>query len=711
MKNDTDAVKLLDNFEEHIEALSCIEDKDLRTKMLNDLIETFEHLITEKNMNSIESNKLIHKRKLQLAILVVKDTLSDLSQKGKALDAIVKNILTLLLAEEEVKNMGRNFIDDMPECFYTEELTLLYIDSLIGDIFEYPSRFLLLLPSRWSRELFLQANNLMITESFQKQRQEYLEKLTMFQHIVFKDKNYIARNDKVRLVTAYNLINRLVIEHFSEGQDYNFSDIGNLSLDEAIERFCFSDADEQKQNHFIYFLMKFKKFDIDNHSFPICKKVFTARFNHFMELKKSLDFSNRLKRPRTTTHITLDDIDLMTGQQFEHFIAELFLKLGYTTEVTQASGDQGIDVIASKDGKKTGIQTKCYSSSVGNTAIQEAVAGRVHYKLDRAMVITNNYFTDAAKKLAGSNAVILWDRSVLKEKIINIDDNKTNYIDGKQDVLKICWYENGQKKTANYIDGKINGLETCWYENGQKKTETNYIDGKINGLETCWYENGQKKTETNYIDGKENGLATYWSESGQKESETNYIDGERNGLCTQWLDNGKMETNYIDGKKNGLEPYWNESGQKIRENNYIDGKLNSETYWNELGLKTETHYSEGMKNGLETSWTKNGQKIFEKNWVNNEANGIEVQWNRNGFKLYEKYYFNGMLNGLQTYWHENSKYKKSQTSYINGVVHGLEIEWYTNGKKSCETNYINGNILGYWLWDENGRKSSYCTFG
>lgn len=135
--------------------------------------------------------------------------------------------------------MGRNFIEDMPECFYTEELTLLYVDSIIGDISEYPSHALLLLPSKWDRGLFLQANCLLLTESYQKLGCEYLEKLSMFQGIAFQGKNYIARNDKVRLITAYNFINRLVIEHFSEGQDHNFPDIVELSLDKAIERFCF----------------------------------------------------------------------------------------------------------------------------------------------------------------------------------------------------------------------------------------------------------------------------------------------------------------------------------------------------------------------------------------------------------------------------------------------------------------------------------------
>ena len=110
----------------------------------------------------------------------------------------------------------------------------------------------------------------------------------------------------------------------------------------------------------------------------------------------------------------------MGGLEFEQFIAELFSKMGYAAKVTKASGDQGIDVIAEKNGRKIGIQTKCYSSKVTNTAIQEAVAGIQHYRLDKGMVITNNWFTGSARELAQSNNIVLWDRNLLKEKLNEI---------------------------------------------------------------------------------------------------------------------------------------------------------------------------------------------------------------------------------------------------------------------------------------------------
>ena len=114
---------------------------------------------------------------------------------------------------------------------------------------------------------------------------------------------------------------------------------------------------------------------------------------------------------------SIHDVDLMTGYDFEVFVSKIFQKLGFNTIVTKASGDFGVDVIAEKDGFKIGVQAKCYSSPVSNSAIQQVVAGMKYYKCQRGLVVTNQTFTHAAKELAHANSIQLWDRSVLKEKI------------------------------------------------------------------------------------------------------------------------------------------------------------------------------------------------------------------------------------------------------------------------------------------------------
>ena len=113
-----------------------------------------------------------------------------------------------------------------------------------------------------------------------------------------------------------------------------------------------------------------------------------------------------------------NNFDAMTGEEFEAYCALLLVKNGFNSaEVTKASGDQGIDVLAKKDGISYGIQCKCYSSDIGNKAVQEVFAGRRYYDCHVAVVLTNRYFTQSAKSLAKKNSVVLWDRDKLMELV------------------------------------------------------------------------------------------------------------------------------------------------------------------------------------------------------------------------------------------------------------------------------------------------------
>ncbi|KRM72430.1 restriction endonuclease [Lacticaseibacillus brantae] len=113
--------------------------------------------------------------------------------------------------------------------------------------------------------------------------------------------------------------------------------------------------------------------------------------------------------------LKLEQVDLMDGEQFEHFCAYLLRRNGYRRiEVTQFSGDQGVDIKARKNGESIGFQCKRYSGLVGNKAVQEVWAGREFYHLDRAVVLTNSQFSDSAQELAEQLGVTLMDRITLR---------------------------------------------------------------------------------------------------------------------------------------------------------------------------------------------------------------------------------------------------------------------------------------------------------
>lgn len=112
------------------------------------------------------------------------------------------------------------------------------------------------------------------------------------------------------------------------------------------------------------------------------------------------------------------DYDFMTGNEFEYFCANILSKNDfYDIEVTQASGDQGVDIIAYRDRVKFGIQCKCYSSFVGNSSVQEAYSGSMFYDCHVPVVMSNQYFTQSAINLSEKIKVVLWDRDQLNKMI------------------------------------------------------------------------------------------------------------------------------------------------------------------------------------------------------------------------------------------------------------------------------------------------------
>jgi restriction system protein len=97
----------------------------------------------------------------------------------------------------------------------------------------------------------------------------------------------------------------------------------------------------------------------------------------------------------------------MTPREFEHYCADVLREMKWKARVTQASGDQGVDIVAEKRGVRIVIQCKKYSKPVGNRAVQEIVAAIAHEGARRGVVVATCDYTPAAVKLAASNQVLL----------------------------------------------------------------------------------------------------------------------------------------------------------------------------------------------------------------------------------------------------------------------------------------------------------------
>lgn len=128
--------------------------------------------------------------------------------------------------------------------------------------------------------------------------------------------------------------------------------------------------------------------------------------------------------------ICIGDFRGLNGHEFEEYIQKLFELFGYTVVRTPLTGDQGADLIVSKDGLKTVVQAKKYEASVSNKAVQEVVAAKSYYNAEKAIVVTNSTFTSGAIDLALANGVELWDSEKLENIVKNLEPQKEQTYEG-----------------------------------------------------------------------------------------------------------------------------------------------------------------------------------------------------------------------------------------------------------------------------------------
>ena len=157
----------------------------------------------------------------------------------------------------------------------------------------------------------------------------------------------------------------------------------------------------------------------------IIEKELEIRRNDLIELLEKFNKEIELKRfeknisTKPEHDYSIKQIDYMNGYQFQSFLARLFEKMGFKIERTNLSWDQGADLLITKFSERYIIQAKRYREKVNNHAIQEVSAAIKHYKADKGIVITTNYFTKSAIELARSHQIRLIDRKELRLLIQN----------------------------------------------------------------------------------------------------------------------------------------------------------------------------------------------------------------------------------------------------------------------------------------------------
>lgn len=106
------------------------------------------------------------------------------------------------------------------------------------------------------------------------------------------------------------------------------------------------------------------------------------------------------------------------GDDYEVYCGDVLKGAGWSVDFTPATGDQGADLIARKNGASVAIQCKYYSSPVGNAAVQEVVAGKLFYGADFSVVVSSSRYTRSARELASISNVVLLHH----EQLSSLDD-------------------------------------------------------------------------------------------------------------------------------------------------------------------------------------------------------------------------------------------------------------------------------------------------
>ncbi len=132
------------------------------------------------------------------------------------------------------------------------------------------------------------------------------------------------------------------------------------------------------------------------------------------KIKKCVKNNQTKKINKFLNSITLDNINSLSGHEFEEFLYYLFLNIGFEVSITPKSHDYGADLILTIYNKKIVVQSKLYTShKVGVSSVQEVYSSIKYYNADMGIVVTNSDFSKNSINLANSTNILLWDKNML----------------------------------------------------------------------------------------------------------------------------------------------------------------------------------------------------------------------------------------------------------------------------------------------------------
>lgn len=120
-------------------------------------------------------------------------------------------------------------------------------------------------------------------------------------------------------------------------------------------------------------------------------------------------------KPKTQFQVLqLDALFELSPKEFEHYVASLFRKKGYSVKVRGRSGDHGVDLELTDTGhKKAIVQCKRYRNTVGEKIIRDLYGTLLHERGNRAFLVTTAEISEAARLWAEGKPITLIDGATL----------------------------------------------------------------------------------------------------------------------------------------------------------------------------------------------------------------------------------------------------------------------------------------------------------
>lgn len=127
-------------------------------------------------------------------------------------------------------------------------------------------------------------------------------------------------------------------------------------------------------------------------------------------------YSIKIKKKKKTKNIldvsdiqTLEELDKITWQDFERFVQLLLKDWGYHVDPTQATHDQGADMIVEKNNIDYVVEVKQRTRARINTDILNKIVTHAKkiYKTNKAWLVTNSYLNSDALTYYNMNKDIL----------------------------------------------------------------------------------------------------------------------------------------------------------------------------------------------------------------------------------------------------------------------------------------------------------------